>query len=159
MYIDNETLIREIKGLDYSTAEKNDLARASLVKIKKDRQCIRCKTEIKAGSNAITASHMTDKRYGIELKEILINNYVDEDKFSFVPVRHWVCTDCASDIVDKNRKIRMNSIHRRLHKRSSKDTLETLYKRGEITAKEWDDIEMAEIHNYAFEEAVGLGQE
>ena len=157
--MDNKTLIKEIKRLDYSTAEKNDLARASLVKIKADRQCVKCKRLLKAGTSVITASHMVDKKYNIELKHILINNYVDEDKFSFVPVRHWVCTSCASEVINASRKVRLTSLNRRLHKHNRETTLENLYKKGEITAKEWDDVEMAELHQYAFEEAVGLGQE
>lgn len=151
-----EELLNKINKLGYREAESNGLARASIVHIRKDRECFRCGKTIKSGSKAVSASHMMDKLYGVTLANLLNNDFADTDKFKFVPVRHWVCECCAKEVVDRqlsNRKFR----HRTVRK-NSVNRLEELYKNGEITAKEWDDIEMAEIEQYAFEEAVGIGQ-
>ena len=162
MYIANNSLIKEIKSFDSLEAEKENVAKASLVTVKKDRTCITCKKVIHAGSTAITASHMVDKRYGVTLKDLIEFNCMDEDNFKFVPVRHWMCTCCATKIVENHRNRKNKIICRRHHIRENRlgeNRLEELYKKGEITAKEWDDIEMAELHQYALEEAVGIGQE
>lgn len=153
-------LIEEIKLLGEFEAEKNNLAKASLVRIKKDRTCIECGKTITSGTKAITASHMTDKRYNVTLRELFTYDFVDETNFSFVPVRHWMCTCCADKIVNKHIQRRKEAFNKQSNLKicRNRNNLESLYKNGEITAKEWDDIEMAEIHQYAFEEVVGIGQ-
>lgn len=150
-------VLNKIKMMSYKDAESNDLARACEVTVRKDRECFICNKVIKAGSKAISASHMVDKLYNVTVKELLNNDFVDQSNFKFVPVRHWVCTCCASDIVSRYYTKRSRCYLNRKHTKTNK--LEELYKKGEITAKEWDDIEMAEIHQYAFEDAVGIGQD
>ena len=152
----NEVL-NKIKMMSYKDAESNDLARAREVTVRKDRKCFRCNKVIKAGSKAISASHMVDKLYNVTVKELLYNDFVDQSNFKFVPVRHWMCTCCATKTVENYRNRKNKIICRRHHIRENR--LEELYKKGEITAKEWDDIEMAEVHQHAFEDAVGIGQD
>lgn len=151
----NELLMQEIKSMSEFDAEKNNLAKASIVKIRQNRTCIECKKTIKACTEAITASHMTDKRYDVTLKDLYTYDCMDIAHFSFVPVRHWMCTSCAEKIVNKYMNKRNTTPYKR---HTHNDELRSLYERGEITAKEWDDEEMAEIHQYAFEQAVGIGQ-
>ena len=99
---------------------------------------------------------MTDKKYNVTLKELLLNDYVDTSHFEIVPVRHWICEDCATRVVNLSKAKKF--VPRNRTKYMGDTALEEMYNQGEITAKEWDDIEMAEIHQYAFEEAVGIGQ-
>ena len=128
--------MEDIKRLGYKEAEKNDLARAKEVAVKTDRKCFKCSHVIKAGQHAVTASHMVDKKYNVTLKELLLNDYIDTSNFKFVPVRHWVCEECAAKAIRLTRAKKFISKNRL--PQHYKDSLEDLYNRGEITGKECD---------------------
>lgn len=156
-------LIDDIHSMNNITAEKAGLSKAKLVKIKKDRKCFCCNKIISKGSEAITASHMIDKKKKVMLKDLYNQTAFYTSDYRFVPERHWVCLECAEGNVKKKFKkeeyFDFELID--LDEYSYDMQLELItkaYDYGQITGEEYDDLERVIIDAIALQEAVGIGQ-
>lgn len=138
---------------------------AKAVKVKQDRKCRCCSKTIAKGSNAITASHLMDKKYNVTFKEC-IDSGLKSTIYKFVPVRHWFCNDCYNKVkkirfctnrlnltTNEVEDIIYSDSFAELSEEQQLEAIQTFYARGLISSKEFDDMEKDLIHCIALREA------
>ena len=154
----DEYLLKKIKALTPKKEAYYEMIGAKIVRVMSDRKCKCCGKEINKGDKAITASHYMDKLNGVSYRDA-IDNCTATRGHLYRAVRHWFCLGCAVEILNKS------SIDSRQEKMKSLignnvvEELNKAYENGEITAIEYEDIEMSIIAHEAYIDAVGIGQE
>lgn len=138
---------------------------AKAVKVKQDRKCRCCSKTIVKGSNAITASHLIDKKYNITFKEC-VDSGLKSTRYKFIPVRHWFCIGCYNEVKKikfcKNRlNLTMNEVEDILYSEEFENKsldeqlhiVQKLYAKGLITTSEFNSLEKDLIHSIAMRDA------
>ena len=148
------------------------LVNAKAVMISKPHNCSECGKHFDEYSIMCTASRYIDKGKNKTLTEVL-DNGESPKAYKFALQRHWVCKDCLAKLV--NKKLKRTGKTKKIVKQEYPDiyseefeelsmeeqleAYEQAYENGELSAEEYEDIENAIIHNIAFRDALGLGQE
>lgn len=155
-----EEIENKLQALTKHQVNLAGLINAKIVSIKSDRNCSCCKKELRKASRVVSASYLFDKKNNISYSDAMrLRLHTNSGKFKFLPVRHWICLDCVAKQVDSLPK---NSLTKTMsdvaffkyNANTQLDILEHAYLYGEITAREYQDIEDIIIDNLAFEEAV-----
>lgn len=148
--------INDLEKLSGKEAAYYGLIGAKLVKIKQDRVCSVCKRKIIKGHQAITAAKLMvgDKSY----KQITDSGR-QVDKSRIRKFRHWICEDCFKDLkVKKHMKINPDILsseeYQNMSYEAQLDIAKKLYKNGDISAKEMQEIENELIDAMAFRDAL-----
>lgn len=149
------------------------MVNAKAVTISKPHDCSECGKHFEEYSVMCTASRYIDKGKNKTLTEILDNEENPKD-YKFVLQRHWVCKDCLEKLVNKQLKKKSKPKKQQVEHRypsiyseefaelpleEQLEAYEQAYEAGELSAEEYDDIENTIIHDIAFRDALGIGQE
>lgn len=157
--MNEQSVLNRLKQLDRRQASLAGLINAKIVSIKQDRQCNYCKKYLKKSSRVVTASYLFDKKYNIDYtsyyKERLYKQGIN---VKFIPIRQWICLNCAVNLINEVSTIKSNNIQEWFKvNTNNKDTLykelNTAYETGQISAKEYQDIENSIIHEESIIEA------
>lgn len=118
---------------------------AKEVKIRKDRRCGMCNKLLRSGTKVITASYLLDKKYNKRYREALAEGTAD--RYRFVPVRHWLCKQCATKLAKQRTQTKttktFNFEEIDLNNYDCETQLQLIrkaYKLGQITAGDYEEL-------------------
>lgn len=147
--------INDLEKLSGREAAYYGLIGAKLVRIKQDRVCSMCSRKISKGHQAITATKlMLD---GKSYKQ-LVDSAIKIDKSKLRKCRHWICEDCFSNLkvkkhIGPSANILDSEEYQNMSYEAQLDIALKLYRKGEISVKEMQDIEDSLIDAMAFRDA------
>ena len=150
--------MRDFSKLSPKVAAYNEVLQAKEVTVKQNRSCSICGKVIPKGQRAVTACRMIDKKYNKTYRYV-IDSGLSAGRFRFVQQRHWMCCDCAENMtIKQSNRLKANILEsedfEKLSYEQQLDIVNKLYNKGEIAAKEYQDIEDSLIHAMAFRDAM-----
>ena len=150
--------MRDFSKLNPKVAAYNEVLQAKEVSVRQDRVCSICGKVISKGQRAVTACRMIDKKYNKTYKYV-IDSGLNIVRFGFVQQRHWMHCECADNMkIKQPNNLKANILDsedfEKLSYEQQLDIVNKLYNKGEITAKEYQDIEDGLIHAMAFRDAM-----